>query len=226
MRQIQPREHALLILALAAAVTVSYGLLRHRRMSDRHEQLLMQTADIEAQMREMQIPSQRPDDPAALRQRIEKLRNERARQRQRVIDLESRFASIEQPGSASAVRLAVSQLIEQCGAVMQAFEPVGQASARPWSTLASADRTAEIAPATEQGGDTPAKAAAAPVTLTDWLQGRPRQQLVVECNYEQLGRLTRGLDQLPWRVVVTEFEVQTTSAPGPRPLRARLVLAY
>jgi len=150
---------------------------------------------------------------------------------------------VDAPRSVSAMRLAVSQLIEQCGATLASFEPIGSAEARapgggaPAGSLDAADREEGRdnrgdgaggqagGVMAEQASDDDAGLSGAG-SLTEWLAGRPKQQLIVECDYDQLCRLTRGLGRLSWRVVVTDFEVETvTDQPG-RPLRARLVLAY
>jgi hypothetical protein len=57
--------------------------------------------------------------------------------------------------------------------------------------------------------------------LDQWLVDRPRYELKAVCRFDQLRRFVDELQDLPWTVIITDFQIDTTADQR---LRVRLEL--
>jgi hypothetical protein len=208
-RRLSPREHLLLLVALAVACGMGYWLSRGRVVSRELDAAHAATEATRAKLSELEGPVGDFADPEVLERRLEEARTARASAQRTLEELEGRFVDLGQPAELDRLRLEISALADLSGVLIRE------------------NRTCPTAQV--HGGDARVRDEVVSLLAGGDPYERPLREITMQSSYEGLRRFLDGLGKLRSFVGVLRFSVEIDQdaghASGPL-LKTTLVLVF
>lgn len=229
------REHVLLVAAMLAAALMGYWLFRYRPAVATIRELSQKAQQAREQVQQVQWPAAPTTEPAQLQSQLARAEEKLADARTRLALLERQFAPADGGEAIQHLKVELFDLASRSGLRIAEDVPFN-------GNLASTSRGARDAQPAKPGVGTiaskdhaadPSARGAPDYTILMQYYRRPIEKLTIEGPYGGLRRFLKGLEHLPWRVVVLDFGIAATQANSnataqrdvPPHLTATLVLA-
>lgn len=209
MRPITRREHLLLIVALFIGAAMFYVPLRHRPAQADLAELRGKVAERREAARSRELPERRHTHPQRLVERIDRRARAVGARVDRLERLRAGHTPLGSPAAIAELRLALSAHAERSGLRVQSLGAVREPAP---DRQAASSNSAPVAVSASASAGVIERVDALPQArdLDDWLSGRPQYELVASCRFEALRRFAEGLNGLPWKLIVTDFDIQST----------------
>ena len=220
-QSLSQREKLLLPLALTVIFVVLYGAARLRPGLAKIEQLKKELSTAVQGRETLSWPSQTGSDTDILRQEIGRLEETKNQQTERLVENESRLASLATSSELQSLRIQISALARQHN--IKVIKNIPYGSDNNDSRQSSSPFLLSDAP------DQPSKEHAPVIhEFFQLMYARPLQQLELAATYAALQRFIQSLWSLKHHVNVVSFEIKmddrSDQLTQPR-LSSRLVLA-
>lgn len=200
-RKPTPREHLLILAALAVFIGLGYALFRYIPASKETRELIRETEKLEAKRKEIQLPN----DPSEELRQLEKEKGEMERtlaaERERLAALERTFAPVDALEIVHGLQVEISDLARASG--LRIIENAPYAPNAP-----AASRSGALLPA-DRLGDRLGREARLFLQSDGPLFRRPLRRVRVAASYDGLRRFLEGLNRLSKRVTVVQYTIET-----------------
>ena len=215
--RLSPREHLLLLVAVAVACGMGYWLIRGRILARDISSARAATKTVRTKLEGFEAGGGEFTDPALLITQLEKARAELSAAQNALDELEQRFVDLDYPVQVDRLRLEISALADASGVVIRENRTCPAAQVHRTET-------------SDQGVVRPrAKDEVVALLAGGEPYRRPLREITVQSSYEGLLRFLKGLSDLPSFVGVIRFAVEidgeSDSAAGPV-LKTTLVLVF